>query len=148
MAKRLGWPARADVASIVDAARPYLNEALLGEAVLTIGGPRLEWREGLIDGVLSVGPHECMPTKIAQAQLFHVAEAEGLPALTIPLNGDPIDSEVIDGFVYEVKQMFRRRRGGSARAPVGSHAQDPTQAEHCGIDLPAVPDTAAVLDDA
>jgi hypothetical protein len=31
----------------------------------------------LIDGVVAVGPFECMPTKIASSRFFHVAEREG-----------------------------------------------------------------------
>ena len=36
------------------AAAPYLREALIGEAVLTIGGPLHEHAAGTIDGVVSV----------------------------------------------------------------------------------------------
>ena len=86
--------------------------------MLTLGGPVAEWRHGRIDAVLSVGPMECMPNKIAEAQLFHVAEREGLPSLTLPMNGDPLDTAVIDRFVYEVQTQFRRgrTRPGNGRA--------------------------------
>ena len=81
---------RADLAlCVLDAARPYVNDALLGEAVLTVGAPLHDWRRGQIDAVVSVGPLECMPTKIAEAQFHHIAEREGLPSLTLSLNGDP-----------------------------------------------------------
>ena len=62
-----------------------------------------------IDGVVSVGPLECMPNKIAEAQFFHAAEEEGLVSLTLSLNGDPIDPEVLDNFAFEVHQRFKRR---------------------------------------
>ncbi|MEI8257854.1 MAG: acyl-CoA dehydratase activase-related protein, partial [Deltaproteobacteria bacterium] len=81
--ERLGWPRRTTVADSLHAAAPYVREALDGEAVLTVGGPVHEWHEGLIDGVVSVGPHECMPNKIAEAQFFHVAEREGLASLIV-----------------------------------------------------------------
>lgn len=109
IATPLGWPPRTTVADSLRAARPYVNDALAGEAVLTVGGPVHEWREGLIDGVVSVGPHECMPNKIAEAQFFHIAEREGLASLTVPLNGDPIDPEVLDTFAFEVKARFDER---------------------------------------
>jgi len=85
--------------------------------VLTVGGPVHEWREGLIDGVVSVGPLECMPAKVAEAQFFHVAESTGLPSLSIPVNGDPVDPEMLDGFAFEVLSRFSAgRREWEARA--------------------------------
>jgi len=117
-AKILGWPARIDVRQTIAAARPYVREDLTGEAVLTVGGPVHEWHEGLIDGVVSVGPLECMPNKVAEAQFFHVAEREGLPSLTLPVNGDPVDPAVLDGFAFEIHESARRRREGLAPEPV------------------------------
>jgi hypothetical protein len=69
----------------------------------------------MIDGVVSVGPLECMPNKICEAQFFHVAEKEGLPSLTLSLNGDPVDPEVVDNFAFEVHQRFRAGRRPAPR---------------------------------
>ncbi|MFQ5973252.1 MAG: acyl-CoA dehydratase activase-related protein [Alphaproteobacteria bacterium] len=109
-ARELGWPARTRVPESLKAAAPYIREDLIGEAVLTVGGPVHEWRHALIDGVVSVGPLDCMPTKIAEAQFFHVREREGLPSLTIPYNGDPVDPEVIDNFAFEIHRRFCRKQ--------------------------------------
>ena len=114
VARELGWGHRTTAAESLDAASGYLREALVGEAVLTLGGPVHEWREGKIDAVISVGPHECMPTKIAESQLFHVAQREGLLSLTLALNGDPIDPEVLDNFAFETHARFARREGADA----------------------------------
>jgi predicted CoA-substrate-specific enzyme activase len=111
LAGTLGWPPRTTVPDALRAAAPYVREALEGEAVLTVGSPLHEWREGAIDGVVSVGPLECMPNKIAEAQLFHVAEEEGLLSISLPLNGDPVDPEVLDHFAFEVHARFRGRDG-------------------------------------
>jgi predicted nucleotide-binding protein (sugar kinase/HSP70/actin superfamily) len=67
--------------------------------------------------VVSIGPLECMPNKIAEAQFFHVAENEGLATLTIPVNGEPLDPEIIDGIVFEVKARFRERQARVPRVP-------------------------------
>jgi hypothetical protein len=73
-----------------------------------------------------------MPNKISETQFFHVAEREGLLSLTLPLNGEPFDMEVLEGFVYEVKERHRRlalrvasphsrpRPRGDTRAGLGS----------------------------
>jgi len=119
MGEALGWPPRTAVRDTMAAASPYLRPELQGEAVLTLGGPIHEWREGLIDGAVNVGPLECMPTKLAEAQFFHVAEREGLKTLTLSLNGEPVDPDIIDAFAYEVHEQFRRRREERAAAGAG-----------------------------
>lgn len=110
IAPHLGWSEPPTVSEALAAAAPYLSDALEGEAVLTVGAPLHEWRQGQIDGVVSVGPLECMPTKIAEAQFHHVAEQDGLPSLTLPFNGDPINTAALDNFAFEVKAGAARRR--------------------------------------
>jgi activator of 2-hydroxyglutaryl-CoA dehydratase/predicted nucleotide-binding protein (sugar kinase/HSP70/actin superfamily) len=113
----MGWPKRTTIQDQLLAAKPYIREQLSGEAVLTVGGPVHEWRAGHIDGVVSVGPLECMPNKIAEAQFFHVAEREGLQTLTLYLNGDPIDPEILDNFAYEMHAQHARRKMGFSLPP-------------------------------
>ena len=117
VAEVLGWGRRTTVQDALAAARPYIREQLSGEAVLTLGGPVHEWREGHIDGVVSVGPLECMPNKVAESQFYHVAEREGLNSMTLALNGDPVDPEVLDNFAYEIHAQFNRRRTGQSIPP-------------------------------
>lgn len=124
MAGPLHWHPRTTVHDSLRAAEGYLRAELTGEAVLTLGGPTFEHREGRIQGVVSVGPLECMPNKISETQFFHVAEREGLLSLTIPLNGEPFDIEVLEGFIFEVKDRFRKQRGAMplpGQAPARSH---------------------------
>jgi len=119
LARPLGWRERTRVKQVVMAADGYLRRSLYGEAVLTLGSAIHQWRAGAIDGVVSVGPLECMPNKLAESQFFHVAEREGLPSLTIPLNGDPLDPEVLDNFAFAVHGGFRQRQpGAGAHGPV------------------------------
>ncbi len=116
MAAPMGWPRRTTVRDSLAAAEPYIREDFQGESVLTVGGPVHEWREGHIDGVISVGPLECMPNKISESQFFHVAEKEGLLSLTLSLNGDPVAQEAIDNFAFEVHSRFRNRQQEHASA--------------------------------
>jgi activator of 2-hydroxyglutaryl-CoA dehydratase/predicted nucleotide-binding protein (sugar kinase/HSP70/actin superfamily) len=109
MAGPLGWPRRTRVADTLEAVRPYLSRQLAGEAVLTLGNPLHEWKQGLIDAVISVGPLECMPNKIAEAQFFHMAEREGLLSLTLSMNGDPLDTQSLDNFAFEVRMRHERK---------------------------------------
>lgn len=109
MARAMGWPGHPRLEEALAAAAPYVRDDLEHEAVLAVGLPIVQWRRGEIDGAVCVGPLECMPDKLAEAQLVHAREREGLLSLTLSLNGDPVDPEILDAFAYEVKERFRRR---------------------------------------
>ena len=119
MGTSLGWQPAAPVTTSLETAAPYIREDLEGEAVLTVGAALHEWRLGLIDATVSVGPLECMPNKIAEAQFCHVAEKEGLPSLTLSLNGDPINLAALDNFAFEVQARFQRKKRTPAAASPG-----------------------------
>lgn len=110
MSPHLDWREPPTTVETLAAAAPYIHEALQGEAVLTVGAPLWAWQRGEIDAVVSVGPLECMPTKIAEAQFRQVAEREGLLSLTLAFNGDPINTAALDNFAFEVRERFKRRR--------------------------------------
>lgn len=124
-ARELGWGPRPKIPAAIEAARKYINPELNGEAVLTLGGPVHEFQEGLIDGVVSVGPHECMPNKIAEAQYGKVLEDMNLPYLVLALNGDPIDTEALDRFAYDLHETHRRKLGKSLGAVSWSLREQP-----------------------
>lgn len=113
IAPHLNWRCPVSTVESLAAAEPYVSPELHGEAVLTVGVPLHEWRQGQIDAVVCVGPLECMPTKIAEAQYYHLAEDEGVLSLTLNFNGEPINTAALDNFAYEVKSRCAgRRRGG------------------------------------
>ena len=111
VSRELGGHDRVRVGETLEAARDYVPESLQGEAVLTVGTALQHWRAGTIDAVVNVGPLECMPSKVAEAQFFHIAQKEGLPALTLALNGDPLNPEILDNFAFEVQERFKRKHG-------------------------------------
>jgi predicted CoA-substrate-specific enzyme activase len=110
MAAPLGWMPHPTLDEVLEAGAPYLREDLEHEAVLAVGLPVHGWRRGEYDGVLCVGPLECMPNKLVEAQLVHVQQREGIPALTLSLNGDPIDADVLDAFAFDVQRAHAARR--------------------------------------
>jgi predicted CoA-substrate-specific enzyme activase len=107
MAPHLDWPPLPTTAQALAAAEPYVDAALHGEAVLTVGGALHQWHHQHIDAVVSVGPLECMPARIAEAQWQHVGEREGVLSLALAFNGDPINSSALDNFAFEVKERFQ-----------------------------------------
>ncbi len=110
-AEVMGWQLPPRTGEVLRAAAPWVRDALEGETVLTVGAAVHAWRAREVDGVLSVGPLECMPNKLAESQLVHIGERENLLSLTLSLNGDPIDPEPLDGFAIEVHARRRARRG-------------------------------------
>jgi predicted CoA-substrate-specific enzyme activase len=116
VAGALGWSRRTRVRDAMRAGERYVSEDLMGEAILTVGGPIHEYLDGTIDGVVSVGPLECMPNKIAESHFLRADEDLGLPSLTLALNGDPLDDRVIQDFVFEVRERAARRKETPAPA--------------------------------
>jgi predicted CoA-substrate-specific enzyme activase len=117
----LGLPPKPATREILHTASSYLREALEGEAVLSLGGPLHAWRQGEIDAAVLAGPLECMPNKLAEAQFTHAAEREGLATLTLSMNGEPLDPELLDTFAFEVHRRCHQghpRRGAGLPAAV------------------------------
>jgi predicted nucleotide-binding protein (sugar kinase/HSP70/actin superfamily) len=114
----LGWPEHPEMREVLRSAMPYMRDDLEVETCMTLGLPLRAWRRGELDAVVSVGPLECMPNKIAEAQFAHASEREGLLSLSLSLNGDPVDPEVLDNFAFEVHARWRARRDrASSGAP-------------------------------
>jgi hypothetical protein len=55
-----------------------------------------------------------MPCRIAEAQYGKVVEDLNLPYLVLALNGDPLDTEALDRFAYDIHEAYERGKGGNA----------------------------------
>lgn len=103
-AKVFDWAEDHSVEEILNTAKPYLSRLRpLGESALTIGLPLLLWQKREIAGTIVVGPFECMPTRIAETQLALVSEQTGLPVLNLAFSGEPLDRELIESFIWDLK---------------------------------------------
>jgi len=108
-ARALDWPKDHSIDEILDAAKPYLSKLRpLGEAALTIGLPLLLWQKKEIDGVVLVGPFECMPTRIGETQLSLISQQTGLPVLTLSFNGEPLEKDLLESFIWDLKKATNR----------------------------------------
>jgi len=104
-AQALDWPRDHQTEEILKTAEPYLRKLKpLGEAALTIGLPLLLWQKKEIAGTVVVGPFECMPTRIAETQLTLISQRIGLPTLVLSFNGDPLDKDLLESFVWDLTQ--------------------------------------------
>jgi predicted nucleotide-binding protein (sugar kinase/HSP70/actin superfamily) len=103
--KSLGWPEDHKIEETLKTAKPYLRELKpVGEAALTIGLPLLLWEKREISGTIVVGPFECMPTRIAETQLSLISQQTGLPVLTLFFNGDPLEKDLLESFIWDLKK--------------------------------------------
>jgi predicted nucleotide-binding protein (sugar kinase/HSP70/actin superfamily) len=106
--REMGWGSRTRVEDVLVAGERYVSPALTGEAVLTVGGPVHEFEHGRIDGVVIVGPHECMPCKISEAQYARVGNELGLASLSLYVGGDGVDLEALDRFAFDLRERAKR----------------------------------------
>jgi len=117
MAAALEWQPRAPVSAMVRAGGRYVTPDLLGEAILTVGAPLHEYLSGEVDGVVAVGPLECMPNKIAESHLLRIEGEVGVPSLALSVQGDPLDPRILEDFVFQVREARTRRRTSKAPTP-------------------------------
>ncbi|ABQ46462.1 putative CoA-substrate-specific enzyme activase [Thermotoga petrophila RKU-1] len=112
-----------DVEAIVESAKDYLNPKLTGEAILTIGTV-LHEIVNHYDGIISIGPFGCMPSRIAEAivkrglkeqkrettgVLRKVLDEFGdLPVIHIESDGNPFTPTVqskLEAFMFQVRRL-------------------------------------------
>ena len=108
--RALGWPERTEIPDVLSSGQRFVHRALTGEAVLTVGGPMHEFERGHIDAVVVVGPHECMPCKVAEARFAQIGQEIRLPQLAVYSTGDGIDTEAIDRFAFDLWERERSRK--------------------------------------
>lgn len=116
-------PHMIDVKKIIEAAQRYFDVRVTGEAILTIGATLHDIvRE--YDGIISIGPFGCMPSRIAEAiikkgisnlknssdrRLKRVAELAGdFPVVFLESDGNPFTPIIesrLDAFVVQVRRM-------------------------------------------
>ena len=112
-----------DIESMVNTSKDFLNPKLTGEAILTLGAVLFESIDAY-DGVISIGPFGCMPTRIAEAVaekgLEHLREnssklkreifkiAGNIPILFFESDGNPFTPTIesrLESFVVQVKRV-------------------------------------------
>ncbi len=112
-----------DIESMVKSSKDFLNPKLTGEAILTLGAALFESIDRY-DGVISIGPFGCMPTRIAESVvergLDHqrensnqlkreIFQAVGsIPILFFESDGNPFTPTIesrLESFVVQAKRV-------------------------------------------
>jgi predicted CoA-substrate-specific enzyme activase len=94
------------IAHTIDAARPYIDPAFEGEAVLSVGKMVEMYHQGF-DGVVNVMPFSCMPSTIVGTQTHRIsADCDGMPILNLSFDGqeDAALTTRLEAFVEQVRQ--------------------------------------------
>jgi predicted nucleotide-binding protein (sugar kinase/HSP70/actin superfamily) len=105
-AKGFDWPRNHSIDEILNAAKPYLTKLRpQGESALTIGLPLLLHKKKEIKGAVILGPFECMPTRVAEEILSMASEKNKLPLFSVSFRGDPIDNDLLESFVWELREI-------------------------------------------
>ncbi|HHW23300.1 MAG TPA: CoA activase [Clostridiaceae bacterium] len=119
------------VEDVVEAASEIVSPRLTGETVLTVGSALKEIVEE-VDGVISLGPFGCMPSRLAEALITqklkdikpkvaeekelvkHVMEAHpSLPFLSVETDGNTFPQLIesrLEAFLLQVNRLFESKR--------------------------------------
>ena len=108
----------ASTADVLKLAEPYLDFAVRGEAVLSMGRA-VEYAHKGFNGVINVIPFNCMPGTIVDALLERYRQFHpGIPVLKMSYDGLTHVGEDtrIEAFVYQAAQHARVASGADTRA--------------------------------
>jgi predicted CoA-substrate-specific enzyme activase len=100
-----------DISFLVEQASQHISPAIFGELIPTVGkGVRAE-EEGY-DGIILLGPFNCLPFRISEAILKPLSYERGMPVLTYESDGyavSPSFLRQVDVHVEQVLRHFERK---------------------------------------
>jgi predicted nucleotide-binding protein (sugar kinase/HSP70/actin superfamily) len=100
------WVVWHDIRAVDAEGRRVLGAYPFGESIPMVGSSLLTWREGTVDGVVTVAPRGCGPALLAEAELRRAA---GFPLLVVYNDGDPLDEARLAGFAWRLRSRPARR---------------------------------------
>jgi len=95
-------------------ASQHISPAIVGEAVPTVGKGVVAGEEGY-QGIIVIGPFNCLPLKIAEAILKPFSIQQRIPILTYESDGSSVSPALlrqVDVHVQQVLTQQTRPRGG------------------------------------
>jgi predicted CoA-substrate-specific enzyme activase len=104
-----------DVAALFESAAEHVSPAMFGEAIPTIGKGLAADREGF-DGIIVIGPFNCLPYRISEAILKPLCIQRGMPILTYESDGYSVAPAVLRQVEVHIQQVLARH-GQTRDAP-------------------------------
>jgi predicted nucleotide-binding protein (sugar kinase/HSP70/actin superfamily) len=102
-----------DVSTAFQQASRHLSPAIYGEAIPTIGAGLEAHRLGY-DGIIVVGPFNCLPFRISEAILRPLCSERGIPILTYESDGYAVSPAFLRQVDVHIERIAARH--GAARA--------------------------------
>jgi predicted CoA-substrate-specific enzyme activase len=104
-----------DPAAIFNQAAQHVSPRLYGEVIPTVG-QGLEAQGGGYDGIIIVGPFNCLPFRISEAILKPLSSRRGLPVLTYESDGYAVSPSILRQASVHIQQVLEHA-AASHRSP-------------------------------
>jgi predicted nucleotide-binding protein (sugar kinase/HSP70/actin superfamily) len=102
-----------DVSSIFEKAAEHVSPAIYGEVVPTVGKALGAGGEGY-DGVILIGPFNCLPYRVSEAILKPLSLQRGMPMLSYESDGYAVSPSVLRQVEVHVQQVLAHAAGSRA----------------------------------
>ena len=111
---RTGWLVAPpnDIASVFAQGAEHVSPAIYGEIISTVGQGLGAAGEGY-DGLLLIGPFNCLPFRISEAILKPLCLQRGMPILTYESDGYGVSPSVLRQVDVHIQQVLEHATGGS-----------------------------------
>ncbi len=106
---------------VIDLALPYLDPAVRGEPILSMGRC-MEYVHDHCDGIVNLHPFNCMPGTIVNALLVKFSKDWDMPVLKVAYDGLEQATEMvrIEAFMHQCRERFESRAAEAGRAVHGA----------------------------
>jgi predicted nucleotide-binding protein (sugar kinase/HSP70/actin superfamily) len=94
-----------DASSLFERAREHVSPALGGEVIPTVGKGVEAANEGF-DGIIVIGPFNCLPYRISEAILKPLSIQHGMPILTYESDGYAVSPAVVRQIEVHIQQVL------------------------------------------
>jgi predicted nucleotide-binding protein (sugar kinase/HSP70/actin superfamily) len=101
-----------DAASLFEKASHHVSPGIYGEIIPTVGRGLEAEAEGY-DGIIIIGPFNCLPFRISEAILKPLSLRHGMPVLTYESDGYAVSPSVLLQVDVHIQQVLER----AARVP-------------------------------
>jgi predicted nucleotide-binding protein (sugar kinase/HSP70/actin superfamily) len=99
-----------DVPALFEQAAQHVSPTIFGEVIPTVGDGLKAEREGY-DGIIVIGPFNCLPYRISEAILKPLSLQQGMPVLTYESDGYAVSPSVFRQVDVHIQQVLEHAAG-------------------------------------